>query len=106
MAGNVYQISITLEAEADKDQIIDWYEAQAQGLGERWLTQFEQALYQLAANPLIYQEEVLFVRKVAVRPFRHNVYFVADTNALTVVILAVLHQHQDPDELLRRLNLI
>lgn len=107
MAGErSYQLIITQEADIDKNLIVDWYETQAAGLGKRWLDHYEQIEHSLAHHPLLYQEDLLFVRKVAVRPFKHNVFYVVDDDELTVVILGILHQHQHTNEILRRLNFI
>ncbi len=105
MAGqNKYRVIITQEADADINRIVDWYESQTEGLGKRWIDHFYEVEKQLADNPLLYQEDILFVRKVVMRPFKYNVFYVPDETDFTVLILGVLHQHQSKDEILSRLN--
>jgi|GEM_PF-6487215 len=42
MAGSKsYHISLTLLAQQERDDIVDWYESQQPKLGKQWLMEFE-----------------------------------------------------------------
>lgn len=78
----------------DAVRIVGWYDGQRPGVGDRFLSQLEQTLQKLKANP----EEFFIVegqiRIARLRKFPYGVYF--EANERHIVVIGVFHLHRDP----------
>ena len=90
-------------AATDIEDAYDWYEAQQEGLGTRFLDALEGTLNLVEQGPHRYPIVWRNARRALISRFPYSVYFrTADGNPL---ILAVIHQSRDPRIIRRRLNL-
>ena len=106
MAGSkLYHVSITLRAQQERDDIIDWYESRQSKLGEQWLIEFERLIERLEDNPLMYSEYLYFVHRAPLRRFPFAVFFVTDTVNYEVEIIAIRHINRDPDSIRKLINI-
>ncbi len=89
-------------AEMELKESYDWYEAQQQGLGERFLSYVEDSIASISNHPESYPVKVGPYRQyvVAVFPFVIVYEFVPDKRL--VYILHVFHTSQKPDKKLRK----
>ena len=85
------------EAQDDIEAAALWYEQQREGLGIRFVAELDALLERVGRHP--YQFPVVEdpVRRGLLRGFPYAVYFVAEEAADRSFVLAVLHQHRDPD---------
>ena len=81
-------------AEAQAFHARDWYESQLEGLGRRFVTELNHAIQKAHANPQHYQAVHREIRRVLLRRFPYAVFFFAEPER--VVVLAILHQFEDP----------
>jgi toxin ParE1/3/4 len=87
------QINILPRALRDIQHNADWYSAQAND--RAFVESIARAVYRIAEKPKAYQEIEPDVRRCVVREFPFSIIFRHDTSS--VVIVAVLHQHQEPN---------
>ena len=81
-------------AEAQAFRARDWYESQLAGLGRRFVDELGTSIQNAHEHPHQYQVVHRDIRRVLLRRFPYGVFFVAEPTR--VVILAVLHQYEDP----------
>jgi plasmid stabilization system protein ParE len=72
-----------------------WYEDQRAGLGVRFLDELDLVFQRIEANPRQFPRLEGEVRRALLRHFPYGVYFIGESEAITV--LAVLHLHREPD---------
>ncbi len=84
---------VRLEAEADVESVVVWYERQVRGLGPRFLDALDDVQARIVGFPLHFPEVAPDVRRALLRRFPYAIYFVA--RAERVVVIAVLHQHRN-----------
>ena len=72
-----------------------WYEDQQSGLGARFLGELNLAFQRIEDNPRQFPVVEGQVRRALLQHFPHGIYFLAESEAVT--ILAVLHLHRHPD---------
>jgi plasmid stabilization system protein ParE len=89
-----YVVIVQPEAEADINDAYRWYENREPGLGGEFLGEVTTALSRIANNPLHYPELYGTARRGCVRRFPYIVIYVVRLDQ--IVILAVLHQRQNP----------
>ena len=88
------KLIVRRRAEAQAFHARDWYESQLDGLGHRFVDQLDLAIQKAHQNPQHYQAVHREIRRVLLRRFPYAVFFVAEPER--VVILAILHQYEDP----------
>ena len=72
----------------------DWYETQREGLGEKFLGEFEKVLAVLEEHPLRFPVLHATVRRALTRRFPYAILFrIRDEQ---VVVLSVMHHARDP----------
>jgi len=76
-------------ANADIQQIHAELEAQAPGLGDKFLDRLQETLDRIETVPELYAEVWMTVRAARLRRFRHVVYYVV--RAGRVEVIAVMH---------------
>lgn len=86
-------IVFQLEAQAEFDEALDWYEQQA-GLGQNFLECIAEVLTRIESMPE--SQEVIFedIRRAVVRRFPYSVFYQIETNQ--IVIIAVFHSKRNP----------
>lgn len=78
----------------------DWYERQQTGLGRKFLDAVEASLRRIANRPNGFPTIHQDVRRALVARFPYSVYFRLRMNEVRV--LAVVHQHRNPEVWKRR----
>jgi toxin ParE1/3/4 len=82
------------EAEQDVREAYDWYEDQAEGLGEEFLRSLDATFALIQRHPMASAVIHRQVRRALTRRFPYGVFYVTEDER--TVILAVLHMRQDP----------
>jgi toxin ParE1/3/4 len=72
-----------------------YYESQQPTLGRRFLLSVHDAVERIVLNPQLYPKVFLDVRRCLVRTFPFGVIFREIRG--TIVVLAIMHLHRDPD---------
>lgn len=90
-------------AEADVQEASDWYEEREPGLGSQFVDEISDALVRVRRKPLQFPDIGRGMRRALLRRFPYAIYFILrDENKVTV--LAVLHQHRNPNVWKKRLQ--
>jgi toxin ParE1/3/4 len=87
-------VVIRPEAQADLLEARNWYDQKSSGLGDEFVTAFEQLLLRIEVFPELYGTSYREVRPAKLRRFPYVVYYRALTDHIEV--LAVLHGSRDP----------
>jgi plasmid stabilization system protein ParE len=85
------------EAQDDIEAAALWYEEQREGLGARFIVELDGVLDRIGRSALQFPLLDPPVRRALLHRFPYAVYFVAEASGGQPVVLAVLHQHRDPD---------
>jgi plasmid stabilization system protein ParE len=91
----VKRIVFRVEARDDLDEVVRWYGAQREGLGDEFLQEFEGTLEGVASNPLRYARLHRDVRCARLRRFPYGMFFYVFREEM-LVVLAVMHEARDP----------
>ena len=83
------------QAELDVEDVAIWYESQRPGLGLRFLDELDYVAERVTAAPFQFPEIHANVRRGMLNRFPYSVYFLVSDDR--VEIIAVLHQHRQPD---------
>jgi plasmid stabilization system protein ParE len=94
-------LRLRLLAALDIDGAARWYEAQREGLGDAFDEAIRAQLTRIERWPRAYRTVYRDVRRVLVRRFPFAIYFVL-VDATDTEVLAVVHQHRDPEAWLGR----
>ena len=97
-----FRLRILAAAAKDIEAARDWYEGQQDGLGGVFLDAIDAALARITAKPLTYRLVRRDARRALVRRFPYVVIFRVKPDQIR--ILAVLHQHRDPEVAKRRIE--
>lgn len=91
-------LAVSLRAESEITEAALWYEQQRSGLGREFLTELDQALGRLAANPKLFPvvRRAPDVRRVLLDRFPWQVWFYQEAD--TIRIFALPHASRDPKE--------
>lgn len=89
-----FEIAVRPEAEADLDDIYEWYESQREGLGEEFLIVVRDALDGIRRYPEMYHLMYQDVRRAPIRRFRHNIFYAVREEV--VMVLSVQHASRNP----------
>jgi toxin ParE1/3/4 len=95
-------LEITEQAYSDVAASWTWYEDQREGLGDRFMVAYREALERIQSMPEIFSQVDARVRRAMMRRFPFGVYFLLEQERIGVI--AVLHASRDPDELQRRVE--
>ena len=74
-----------------------WYFKKQPGLEKRFAEDVKQTLDRLKKNPLHYEIKYRNVRTALCRVFPYAIHFYMDELAGQLVVIAIVHQHRDPD---------
>ena len=96
-----WKLVVKSSAETDVlDGYLD-YEGRLNGLGERYLSEIEDALLRIKSNSYLYQEIDPDIRRAVVRKFPYLVFYTIEGE--TIFVLAILHAAQNPKYIATRL---
>jgi plasmid stabilization system protein ParE len=82
-------------AQREYEDAFEYYEAQEEGLGQRFRTAVWEALSILEQFPEIGEEVRPGIRRILVRLFPYKLIYTATDDALLVIAFA--HGHREPD---------
>lgn len=90
------EFKVRPEAQDDIEAAALWYETQREGLGDGFVSEVDALIDRICCDPLQFPVIEPPVRRGVLHRFPYAVYFVAEEEGGGAV-LAVLHQHRDPD---------
>jgi len=73
-----------------------WLENSSCGSGDRFVTEVQDAIRAILANPRAFPEVEPDIRRVLCRRFEYKVFYTIEPDQ--IVILAVYHARRDPDK--------
>lgn len=85
-------LTIRKEAEQEINRAFTWYEQQRGGLGAHFAAELERALQRIQQHPGLYPPAYRGIRKIPLRTFPYNIYYLARDTRL--IVLRVLHQRR------------
>jgi plasmid stabilization system protein ParE len=93
-AGARVRLIVRPLAEADVQQVFDWYEGQAVGLGHEFLRAVDACYASLERSPELFPVVYKEIRRALLRRFPYIVYYLLGEEALEV--LACVHGKRHP----------
>jgi len=94
LALKVSSLRFTQAARAELIEAHDWYEAQAPGLGSRFLSAIDETAERILAGPLRFPIALKTVRRARVKVFPYALFYVVDSDELLVI--ACFHSRRAP----------
>ena len=91
-----YRLKIDSEALTDIREIVEWYEGQQSGLGNRFRDTVIDQIDYLKENPQLFAIQYHQIRCMIVKKFPYMVHFYIDEQTETVIILAVISSDRNP----------
>jgi toxin ParE2 len=88
-------------AQAELDEAIAWYAAQASGLGDAFLLETMNAIQRIERFPQAWRPLASGIRRCRLQRFPYSVIYATDGDDL--LVLAIAHQHRNPDYWRKRL---
>lgn len=105
MAGHKrYTTFLTLLAEQERDDVIEWYANHSLTTANKWLDEFDRLLDRLESNPFQYAEHLLFIRRAKLTTYPYHIFYAIDEVNFFVEIIGVQHTSRDPSIIRRRIN--
>ena len=80
----------------------EYYEAQVEGLGERFLDEIEAAIADVSETPEKWPRFLLNTKRRLLNRFPYSVVYLVDSKG--IFILAIMHQRRRPEYLKKRLS--
>ena len=99
-----FEIVLRREAQIDLDEIFIWYEEQKAGLGFDFLNEFQNTLTKVNRNPYHASCIQADARSATLKRFPYEVIYRIDDPKMQIRIIAVIHQHRDPEWFKQRLG--
>ena len=93
----VWKLAYFDEVKQDVKEAKNWYFKRQPGLEKRFALDVKEALDRLKKDPLHYEVKYRNVRTVLCRVFPYAIHFYIDEPADRLVIIAIVHQHRDPE---------
>ncbi len=100
----MYETFLTLLAQQERDDVIEWYVNESPVKARYWLDEFDQLLSRLEDNPFQYAEHLLFIRRAKLHKFPYHVFYAVNEINYTVEIIGIQHTSRDPGIIRRRIN--
>ncbi len=91
-----YSLTVSLKAEKELLNSFDWYEAQQENLGNRFLLHVLEKLNKIAEDPLYYPIKHNFFRETRVVSFPFLIIFRVNEEKKAIRIVSVFHTAQNP----------
>lgn len=92
----IYEVLLRPEAEADIGEAYQWYEEQAEGLGEEFLRAVDACFSSLQRMPMAGPATYKDVRRSLLRKFPYGIFYIIEVDR--VIILACFHARRDPKQ--------
>ena len=92
-----FEIVLPEKAQIDLDEIFVWYEKQKNGLGFRFIQEFENTINKISFNPFFASIIEKDARSASLKIFPYEVIFRIDDIKMQVRVIAIIHQHRNPD---------
>ncbi len=87
-----YEVIVSNEAATDILEIIEWYEAQKENLGDQFLLSFDEVIRFLEKNPYLYQKIRNEIRRAITQKYPYAVFYKIYQEQKEIGIIAVVHQ--------------
>jgi plasmid stabilization system protein ParE len=98
-----FGVLLTPDARRDRDDIVAWYDENAPGQASRFVDEFYGAARRLEGFPHSGPVVRGGARRVTLRTFPYQLWYLVHDDEDIVEIIAVLHDRQDPTHLSKRL---
>jgi len=92
-----YSIKIRVEALADIQEVVAWYEAKSIGLGDNFRIIVSKHIGQLDTFPYTYCIRYDNIRCIPLKKYPYMVHYAVDENTKEVQIFAVISTHRNPE---------
>ncbi len=92
----IYEVLLRPEAEADIGEAYQWYEEQAEGLGEEFLRAVDACFSSLQRTPMAWPATYKDMRRSLLRKFPYGIFYIIEADR--VMILACFHARRDPKQ--------
>lgn len=102
---NSYSLRLSARAIDDLWREIDYLNFEDEQLGRGFYDDFQKTIARIQQNPFLYAEVILFVRGGLFKKFNFQVFYAVDEINFIVEVIGILHQKQNPNIILQRLNL-
>ena len=89
-------------ANQELQDAVDFYDAQMNGLGDRFYKCFLGAVQHIKSSPLLWRKVGVNTRRINVTGFPFLILYVVDQDS--IFITCVAHQHRDPQYYINRLS--
>lgn len=86
------RLVLQIQAEADVDGAVSWYESERAGLGVAFLHDLNDLLERIEENPFQFPVVHKETRRGLMKRFPHGVFFTVDE--MQVLVLAIVHLHR------------
>ncbi len=93
----MFDVVLTRDAQLDLNEIFAWYEEQKEGLGFDFINGFELVVDKLSMNPYYASFILDDARGVSLKKFPYEVIYRANEAKQQVRLIAVIHQHRNPE---------
>lgn len=91
-----FEILFSPDALRDIEEAVDYYNELSPGLGNRFITDFNQAYKSIALNPCFASVKYREVRCAAFKKFPFSVHYIINRKSKTVIIIAVFNTWKEP----------
>ena len=98
----VFEVELVDAAKAEYYEIIEWYEMQQKGLGNRFYSLMNELFHKLERHPLHYSFYFKSFRHTIIKGFPYRVIFKVEKNIVHIV--AIFHTSRSPKQLRKRLK--
>ena len=98
----MYKIVILPPATSDIKDAAHWYESKKEGLGKRFVRFVRKKVTTIAGDPNLYAIRYSDVRTAIIDVFPFMIHFKMEEEAKMIIIIAVLHTSQNPDNWSKR----
>lgn len=95
-------VRLLAPAQAELDEAVVWYSAQAPGLGDVFLVEVLRTVQLIQRHPKGWHPLTPDIRRCRLRRFPYSVIYTVEAD--DVLILAVAHQHRRPGHWQDRVN--
>ena len=92
------------QAENEYLAAIEWYELQAERLGEEFSQEVEKSFDRILANPERYRLTDKILRVIRVDRFPYSIFYHWDSRRSQILVTSVFHHRRRPDSLLNRIR--
>ncbi len=103
--GNPYEVIISLPAQKDVLEIIQYYETVRLGLGDEFLLSFDETLNFLSTHPNIYAKVYNEFHQAFMNTFQYAIFFKISEIEKEVEVVGIFHTSRDTEIWKKRIKL-